>query len=130
MSCCSVIQCRVGESLFTFVAHFFQCQSLKYDTLELLFHIGLDNNQSKERYGDAVEMFLKEYPAGTIKKKKHRLQGHVYLSNWASLKKHCHDAASALLSIPSDKESEEQINAQEQVSLECTSDDERSSNNE
>ena len=64
-----------------FCSTFFQCQSLKYDTLELLFHIGLDNNQSKERYGDAVEMFLKEYPAGTIKKKKHRLQGHVYLSN-------------------------------------------------
>ena len=34
-------------------------------TRELLLHILSDNDQSKERYGDAVEMFLKEYPDGT-----------------------------------------------------------------
>ena len=55
-------------------------------TLEILLHIGLDNDQSKERYGDAVEMFLKEHPQDTIRKKKRHLQGHVYPSNRVSLK--------------------------------------------
>ena len=36
-------------------------QSLKHDTLQLLLHIWSDNDQSKERYGDTVEIFLKEY---------------------------------------------------------------------
>ena len=75
-------------------------------TLEILLNIGLDNDQSKERYGDAVELFLNEYPHGTIRKKKCHLQGHVYQSNQVLLKKHCHDAASSLLIISSDEESE------------------------
>ena len=93
-------------------------QSVKHDTLELLLHIGLDIDQSKERYGDAVEMLLKEYPDSTIRKKKHHLQGHVYQPNQASLNKCCHDADSAFLNISSDKELEEQINATENVPLE------------
>ena len=75
-------------------------------TLEILLNIGLDNDQRKERYGDAVELFLNEYPHGTIRKKKCHLQGHVYQSNQVLLKKHCHDAASSLLIISSDEESE------------------------
>ena len=54
----------------------------------------------------------------------------MYLSNRASLKKRCHDAASALLNVSSDKESEEQINAPEDVPLEGISDDEWSSDEE
>ena len=75
-------------------------------------------------------MLLKEYPDGTIRKKSHHLQGHVYLPNQASLKKHCHDAASAFLKFSSDEESEEQINAPKKVPLEGISDDEWSSDNE
>ena len=52
--------------LANYFSHWFQ--SLKHDTLELLLYIGLDNDQ-RERYGD-VEMFLKEYPDWTIRKKK------------------------------------------------------------
>ena len=54
-------------------------------TRELLLHILSDNDQSKERYGDAVEMFLKEYPDGTTRKKRRHLRGHVYPSNQVSL---------------------------------------------
>ena len=106
------------------------CQSLKHDTLEITLHIGLDNDQSKERYRDAVEMFLKEYPDGTIRKKKRHLQGHVYLPNQASIHKRCHDAAYALLNVSTDEESEKQINASDNVSTECKSGDEWSSDDE
>ena len=41
-----------------------------------------------------------------------------------SLKKRCHDAASGLLNVSSDEESEEQINPPQNVLLECISDDE------
>ena len=61
---CFKIFCR--KMLAYYFSHWFQ--SLKQDTLELLLHIGLDNDQ-RERYGD-VEMFLKEYPDCTIRKKK------------------------------------------------------------
>ena len=46
----------------------------------------------------------------------------MYLSNQASLKKHCHDATSAILNVSSEEELEEQINAPENVTLEGTSD--------
>ena len=59
--------------------------------------------------------------------KKHHLIGHVYSSNRASIKKHCHDAASDRLNVSSDEELEEQINAPEDVPLEGISDDEWSS---
>ena len=77
-----------SQTVFSLLRRIFskERQSLKHDTLEILLHIGLDNDQSKERYGDAVEMFLKEYPQDTIRKKKRRLQGHVYPSNRVSLK--------------------------------------------
>ena len=75
-------------------------------------------------------MFLKEYPDGTIRKKRRYLQRHMYPSNRASLKKRCHNATSAILKISSHEESEEQINAPEDVPLEGISDDEWSSDNE
>ena len=50
-------------------------------TLEIILQLGFGNDKSKERYGDAVEMFLKEYPDSTIRKKKRHLQGHMYPSN-------------------------------------------------
>ena len=53
--------------------------------------------------------------------------GHVYPSNRASIKKHCHEAASDRLNVSSDEELEEQINAPEDVPLEGISDDEWSS---
>ena len=61
-----------SERVLSLLRHIFskECQSLKHDNLELLLHIRLDNDQNKERYGDAVEMFLKEYSDGTIRKKK------------------------------------------------------------
>ena len=123
-----------SERVFSLLWHIFskERQSLKHGTLELLSGITLDNDQSKEwnADGDAVEMFLKEYPDGRIRKKNCHLQGHIYPSNWASLKKHCHNAASALLNVSSDKESEEQINAPENLPLKGISDDEWSSDNE
>ena len=76
-----------SKRVFSLLWHIFskERQSLKYDTLEIILHIGLHNHQSKERYGEAVEMFLKEYPDGTIRKEKHHLQGPVYLPNRESL---------------------------------------------
>ena len=63
---CFKIFCRT--MLANYFSHWFQ--SLKHDTLELLLHIGLDNSQSRERYGHVAEMFLKEYPECAIRKKK------------------------------------------------------------
>ena len=74
--------------------------------------------------------FLKEYPDSTIRKKKCHLQGYMNLSNRASIKKRCHDAASALLNVSSDEKLEEQINAPENVPPEGISDDEWSSDDE
>ena len=54
----------------------------------------------------------------------------MYLSNQASLKKRCHDAASALLNVSSDEKLEELINAPENVPPEGISDDEWSSDDE
>ena len=54
----------------------------------------------------------------------------MYPSNRASLKKRCHDAASALLNVSSDEKLEEQINAPENVPPEGISDDEWSSDDE
>lgn len=123
-----------SERVFSLLWRIFskERQSLKNDTLELLLHIRSDDDQSKERYKDAVDMFLNEYPDGTIRKKKRHLQGHVYPSNRTSQKKHRHDAASVLLDISSDEEEEEhpQINAPEDVPLEGISDDEWSSDDE
>ena len=76
-------------------------------------------------------MFLKEYPDDTIRKEKCHLQGHVYLSNQVSLNKRCHNAASALLTVSSFEELEEQISAPEDVRLEGISEiDEWSSDEE
>ena len=121
-----------SQAVFSLLWRIFskECQSLKHDILKLLLNIGLDNDQSKERYRDAAEIFLKEYPGGTIREKKHHLQGHVYPSTRASPKKRCHDVVSALLMVSPDKELEEQINAPENIPLEGISDDEWSSDNE
>ena len=75
-------------------------------------------------------MFLQEYPDGSIRKEKSHLQGHVYPSNWTSLKRNCHESASALLNISSEDESEEQISAPEVALIEGISHDEWSFNNE
>ena len=106
-----------------------ECQSLKHDTLEIILQLGFDNDKSKERYGDAAEVF-KRIPRQHNQEEKCNLQGYMYLSNQASLKKRCHDAASALLNVSSDEKLEEQINAPENVPPEGISDDEWSSDDE
>ena len=63
-------------------------------------------------------------------RKKCHQQDHVYPSDRGSLKKLCHDTASAFLNMSSEKESEEQINSPQNVPLESTSDDEWSSDND
>ena len=71
-------------------------------------------------------MFLNEYPDGTVRKRKRHLHGHDYPSRRVSTQKKSHrDAASVLLSIPSDEEAENlQIVAPEDASLDNISDDE------
>ena len=51
-----------SERVFSLLWRIFskERQSLKHDTLEILLYIGLDSDQSKDRYGNAIEMFLKE----------------------------------------------------------------------
>ena len=66
-------------------------QSLSHEMLEMLLHIQSGVDQSKEQYGGAVEMFLTEYPDGTIRKRKHCLQGHAYPQIAKSTKKPTHD---------------------------------------
>ena len=103
---------------------------MKHDTLEILLHIRSDVVLREERYSDAVDMFLNEYPDSTVRKRKLHLQGHKYPSHWASKKTH-HDVASVLLSILSDEEEEQsQVNAPEDVPLNSISDDEWSSDDE
>ena len=72
---------------------------MSHETLEMLLHIPSDVGQSKERYGDAVEMFLTEYPDGTVRKRKRRLQGHTYPQIQKSIKKSNHDVVVVLDSV-------------------------------
>ena len=125
-----------SERIFSFLWHIFSKdrQSMKHDTLEILLRIRSDDDQRKGRYEDAVQMFLNEYPDGTVRKRKRHLQGHDYPSRRVSTQKKSHrDAASVLLSIPSDEEEEAenlQIVAPEDVSLDNISDDEWSTDDE
>ena len=43
--------------------------SLKNKTLENILIMGVYTDYSDERYCDVIEMFLKEYPDGTVRKK-------------------------------------------------------------
>ena len=79
---------------------------MKHDTLEILLRIRSDVNLHEEWYSDAVDMFLNEYPDGTVRKRKRYLQGHKYPLRRVSKKTH-HDVASVLLSISSDEEEEQ-----------------------
>ena len=62
--------------VFSFLWHIFskERQSLSHEMLEMLLHIRPDVDQSKDQYGGTVEMFLTEYPDGTVCKRKRCLQ--------------------------------------------------------
>ena len=95
-----------SERVFWFLWRIFSKdrQSKKHETLEIIFHTRSDDGQIKESYRDVSNMFLNEYPEGTVRKRKRHLHGHEYPSHRASNKKSHHNAASVLLSISSDKE--------------------------
>ena len=97
-----------SERVFSLLWHTFskEQQSMKHDTLEILLCIRSDVNLHEEWYSDAADMFLNEYPDGTVRKRKRHLQGHKYPLCQVSKKTH-HDVASVLLSILSDEEEEQ-----------------------
>ena len=64
-----------------------------------LWHIPSDADQSKDWYGGTLEMFLTEYPNGTIHKRKCCLQGHAYPQIWKPTKKPNHNVVAVLDSV-------------------------------
>ena len=66
------------ESSFLWCIFSKEQQSMKHDILEILLHIQSDVDLHEERYGDATDMFLNEYPDGTVRRRKLHLQGHRY----------------------------------------------------
>ena len=50
------------------------------DTLELILQLCNDKNFSSERYDHAIQLFLSQYPDGTVRKRKRRVDGHTYPS--------------------------------------------------
>ena len=124
-----------SERVFSLLWRIFskERQSMKHDTLELLLHVRSDDDQSKERYKEAVEMFLSEYPDGTIRKKKRHLQGHVYPAERKSTKKQSHNPATVLIDMSfSDEEQQEEdaLRAPEDLPLDGIYDDEWSSSDD
>lgn len=98
------------ERAFSFLWRLFskERQSLKNETLECLIHLRNDNNFAKERYERAVELFLAEYPDGTMRKRPRHLDGHSYPSSRKSTsKKPRTDVLAALDSIDTSSESED-----------------------
>ena len=71
-----------SERVFSFLWCTFskEWQSMKHETLEILLRIRSDVDLREEQYSDAVDMFLSEYPDGTVRKRKRHLQGHKYPS--------------------------------------------------
>ena len=58
----AVIQCRVREKLFLLHIFYEKHQLNNHETFEIILHIHSDDDQSKERFRDVVNMFLNEYP--------------------------------------------------------------------
>ena len=50
------------------------------DTLELILQLRSDKDFSPERYDHAIELFLSQYPDGTVRKRKRHVDGHTYPS--------------------------------------------------
>ena len=138
---CLVIPLSNAESerVFSFLWRLFckERTSLSNDSLEMLLRMRNDSNFSKERYGNAVNKFLTEYPDGTLRKGKRRLAGHKYPKNRKSTKKARTDAGAVLdeMFTDDDEESdEEEVEVEdeeptnvlrvEDISLENISDDE------
>ena len=58
--------------------------SMSHETLERLLQLQIDSDFSAKNYMHAVELFLTEYPDGSIRKRARCLDGHSYPSTWKS----------------------------------------------
>ena len=69
-----------SERVFSFLWLIFskERQSQENSTLENILRLRCDNNFSEERYKHAIDLFLREYPSGEVRKRSRRLDGHVY----------------------------------------------------
>ena len=86
----TLIQGRVRTSFFIFMAFVFQRKTIvKAKTLESLLHVRSDNNFSQEIYTEVVNMFMAEFPEGTLRKHKQHLKGPQYPKNQKSIEKTC-----------------------------------------
>ena len=96
-----------SERVFSILWRIFskERQSLKHETLNMLLHIRSDDDLSKGRYKDPIQMFLNEYPDGTVRKRKRHLQGHDYPSNRKSSKRPRHNIAAGLAEISDEDDS-------------------------
>ena len=99
--------------------------SLKNETLEMLLHVRGDEDFSNSRYEDAVSMFLNEYPDGSIRQWKRRVEGCRYLQSRKSLKKTNNNVNTALDLLSSDEEENPQgtVMRVEDIQVESISDD-------
>ena len=58
----------------------FRICGTSHETLEPLLQLSLDNVFQAENYDHAIELFLTEYPDGTVRKLTRHLDGHAYPS--------------------------------------------------
>ena len=58
--------------------NYFLTKKLGNDTLELILRLHNDKNVSPERYDHAIELFLTQYPDGTVRKRRRHIEGHNY----------------------------------------------------
>lgn len=82
-----------SERVFSFLWRIFskEHQSQDNSTLESILRLRCDNNYSEERYKHAIDLFLREYPNGEVRKRSRRLDGHVYPKKRARKQKNVGD---------------------------------------
>jgi hypothetical protein len=70
------------ERIFSFLWHQLTIEGgcLGNDTLELILQLRSDKDFSPERYNHTIELFLSQYPDGTVWKHKRHVNGHTYPS--------------------------------------------------
>ena len=70
------------ERVFSFMWRIYNKDraSMSHETLERLLQLRIDSDFSAKNYMHAVELFLTEYPDGSVRKRARRLDGHSYPS--------------------------------------------------
>lgn len=68
------------ERVFSFLWRLYckERMSLSHETLERLLQLRCDNDYSASNYDHAIDLFISQYPDGTVRKRERRIDGHTY----------------------------------------------------